>query len=67
MGFVIGFALGEVRAIEARLSWFFLAILVVSFSLYTALEFFIGKYGAKYCKNVSVHEEVKLSSSYPCS
>ena len=59
LGFVIGFALGEIKSIQARI-WIFLAILLVSFSLYTALEFFTSKYGAKYCKDMSVHEKVKV-------
>ena len=62
LGFAIGFAITEFTSIGDRI-WFFLAVLVVSFLLYTALEFFIGKYGAKYCKDTSMYMKVRLSAS----
>ena len=66
LGFAIGFAIAEVKTIENRI-WLFFAVLVVSFSLYTVLEFFIGKYGAKFCKNMSMDNEVKQEPIGSCA
>ena len=49
LGFSFGFAIAKLRDTSGRL-WILLSVLIVSYTLYVLLEFFISKYGEKICQ-----------------
>lgn len=49
LGFAFGFGIAQIEEIDYRLI-ILLCVLVFSFILYALLEFFIGRFGARFCK-----------------